>query len=212
MDSISIYSVAGQEQGKLPLEVKLEKREINPKAFSIAIRVLLQNWRQGTVACKGRGDVAFSNKKPWRQKGTGRARAGTRRSPLWRSGGVTFGPQARVRTLKMTGQQSTGVFNSLFFNALENKSIYCLDASFGETAPSAKTAYSALKGLGLDNKKVLLFVPATDGVTFMSFRNIPNVNILFFDQPNAFDLSDAKAWVFLKRDAESFKNMVLQWN
>ena len=212
MNSINIYTAAGQEQGKLPLDMKFEKREISVKAFSVAIRVLLQNWRQGTVACKGRSDVAFSNKKPWRQKGTGRARAGTRRSPLWRSGGVAFGPQPRVRTLKISRDQSTGVFNNLFAAALENKSIYCLDATFGETAPSSKNAFKALKGLGLDNKKVLLFIPATDGLTFMSFRNIPKVNILFFDQPNAFDLSDAKAWVFLKRDAESFKEMVSLWN
>ena len=63
---------------------------------------MLQNWRQGTVACKGRSDVAFSNKKPWKQKGTGRARAGSARSPLWRKGGVIFGPQPRTRTLTIT--------------------------------------------------------------------------------------------------------------
>ena len=64
----------------------------------------MQNWRQGTVACKGRSDVAFSNKKPWKQKGTGRARAGSARSPLWRGGGVIFGPQPRTRMLKVAKQ------------------------------------------------------------------------------------------------------------
>ena len=68
--------------------------------MSIYIRSLLQNWRQGTVACKGRSDVGYSNKKPWKQKGTGRARAGSARSPLWRGGGVIFGPQPRTRVLK----------------------------------------------------------------------------------------------------------------
>src|SRR5680860_633450 len=74
--------------------------KVSPKAYSTWIKVLLQNWRQGTVGCKGRSDVAKSTKKPWKQKGTGRARAGSARSPLWRGGGVTFGPQKRSRKLK----------------------------------------------------------------------------------------------------------------
>ena len=70
------------------------------KEYAVWVRVLMQNWRQGTVGCKARSDVAYTNKKPWKQKGTGRARAGSARSPIWRGGGVTFGPQARVKTLK----------------------------------------------------------------------------------------------------------------
>lgn len=202
----------GQQQPDLSLDVKLEKREIDNKAFSVAIRTLLQNWRQGTVVSKGRSDVAFSNAKPFRQKGTGRARAGTKRSPLWRGGGVIFGPQPRTRMLKIPSKQASGVFNNIFFNALENKSIYCLDTLFDEKKPNTKAAYTALKGLGLENEKVLLFIPAMDEMNFMSFRNIPNVNILFFDQPNAFDLSGAKAWIFLKRDVQFFNDMVSRWN
>jgi large subunit ribosomal protein L4 len=79
-----------------------ERKEMSRRGFAMAVRALLQNWRQGTVACKGRSDVSFSNKKPWKQKGTGRARAGSARSPLWRGGGVAFGPQPRTRTLKIT--------------------------------------------------------------------------------------------------------------
>ncbi len=67
--------------------------------FSTWVRSLVQSWRQGTVACKGRSDVARSTKKPWKQKGTGRARAGSARSPIWRGGGVIFGPQKRTRIL-----------------------------------------------------------------------------------------------------------------
>lgn len=65
------------------------------------MRVYLQNVRQGTVGSKGRSDIAYTNKKPWKQKGTGRARAGSARSPLWRGGGVVFGPQARIKMLKV---------------------------------------------------------------------------------------------------------------
>src|SRR5690242_19063445 len=67
-----------------------------PHAISDYVRALLQNWRQGTVWSRGRADVSFSNKKPWKQKGTGRARAGSPKSPLWKGGGVIFGPQERT--------------------------------------------------------------------------------------------------------------------
>ena len=92
---------------------------INPKTFSLAIRVLLQNWRQGTVGCKDRSEVAYTNKKPWKQKGTGRARAGTRRSPLWRGGGVTFGPQARIRELSIPRKAKQKIFSALLLQRLE---------------------------------------------------------------------------------------------
>lgn len=211
MEGIRIYTSQGNESGILDLSLGILKREINEKAYSITIRALIQNWRQGTVGCKGRGEVAFSGKKPWKQKGTGRARVGTISSPLWRKGGVIFGPQPRTRTLKITKKQISGVFNNLFFGKLESDSILSLD--FNETnLPKTKVVYSALKNLGLENKKVILFLEHSDYVNFAAFRNIPNISILYFDNPNSFDLSNADKWIFLKKDFESFKNMVSKWN
>src|SRR5579863_8752187 len=92
-----LHAVAAQE---LEFDTATFKKA-TPASFSTWIRVLAKNWQQGTVACKGRSDVAYTNRKPSKQKGTGRARAGSARSPLWKGGGVIFGPQARVRTLKM---------------------------------------------------------------------------------------------------------------
>ena len=91
------------------LNIEGARKEISPVAMAVYVRSLLQNWRQGTVACKGRSDVAYSNKKPWKQKGTGRARAGSARSPLWRGGGVIFGPQPRTRVLKAGKQLKRSV-------------------------------------------------------------------------------------------------------
>ena len=75
------------------ISIASDKKIASKANFALWVRALLQNWRQGTVVCKGRSEVAYSNKKPWKQKGTGRARAGSARSPLWRSGGVIFGPK-----------------------------------------------------------------------------------------------------------------------
>ncbi|KKP25598.1 MAG: 50S ribosomal protein L4 [candidate division TM6 bacterium GW2011_GWE2_31_21] len=212
MEVISVFNADGQKQGNLDLGFDLPKREISTKAYSLAIRSLLINWRQGTVACKDRSEVAFSGKKPWKQKGTGRARAGTASSPLWRKGGVIFGPQPRTRKLKLSANQKVVAFNNIFYSMLEGDKIKCVDFSSNETNPKTKDVYKILKNLNLHKDKTVIFLDFNDSKSFSSFRNIPNVNILFFDQPNAFDLTCVKNWVFLKKDSDLFKSMVAKWN
>jgi len=211
MTTIQVYDPQGKSHA-LKLDLSIQQKDVSQKNFACAIRVLLQNWRQGTVGCKSRGEVSFSNKKPWKQKGTGRARVSSLRSPLWRKGGIIFGPQARVRNLSINEKQNRLVLNNIFFAALEKKAIYCLDFDGDVQKPSTKKAADLLKGVGLDNRKVVLFLPFEDMVNFASFRNLSNVNVLSFDQPNAFDLSNGDCWVFFKKDLELFKEMVSQWN
>lgn len=186
-------------------------KKVNNVGFSTWVRTLMQNWRQGTVSVKGRSDVSFSNKKPWKQKGTGRARAGSPRSPLWRSGGVTFGPQPRVRKLQVNKQVKKQVLQDLAAMYAQNKKISALDWSISEQKPSTAQAYNALKQAGLLTTSVNIFLSVNDVLNFASFANIPNVRILFFDQANAFDLAQGDHWVFLKKDFDHFKNMVSQW-
>jgi large subunit ribosomal protein L4 len=212
MIAIPIFNNQGKAAQDLELNVALDRKEESPQTFARAIRALLQNWRQGTVACKTRGQLAFSNKKPWRQKGTGRARVSSIRSPLWRKGGVIFGPQPRVRELDVNAQQRRLVFNNLFFGNVDTKRILCLDFDVNLKKPSTKMAVQALEKMGMNNKKVVLFLSFNDEMVYASFRNLPNVNIMLFDQPNAYHLSNGNCWVFLKNDADSFKQMVEQWN
>lgn len=188
-----------------------QKQVLSAESFSCAVRALMQNWRQGTVACKDRGEVAFSNKKPWKQKGTGRARAGSMRSPLWRKGGVIFGPQPRVRTLKVNKNVRGGVFKTLLWQQLENKNIFALDFQVENDRPKTAFAAKALQEAALLGKKVVLFVAAHDSLVHASFSNIANVRMILFDQPNAYILADADCWVYLKKDSESFKEMVNIW-
>ena len=183
----------------------------SPAAFSTWVRALSQNWRQGTVACKGRSDITCTGKKPWKQKGTGRARAGSYGSPLWRGGGVTFGPQPRERTLAVSKRLKKRVLGALFYQYLSNKKIMCLDWTLQGDQPKTSAFYAVLKNIGLHQQKVLFFLPADDFLTRASCANIANVNVLFFDQANAFDLANGTHWLYLKKDADAFKNMVLQW-
>lgn len=211
MAAIRVFDNGGNSVESVDIAAAITKKESSPKTFALAIRTLLQNWRQGTVGCKSRGEVSYANKKPWRQKGTGRARAGSPRSPLWRGGGITFGPQPRTRTLGVNAGQRTLVFNNLLFSTLDRDGIYCVDLLETEKA-STKNAAQMLKNLKLLDKNVVLFVPFGDEKTFLSFCNIPSVRILSFDEPNAYDLSRASHWVFLKKDMDLFKEMIARWN
>lgn len=188
-----------------------KKKERNDVGFATWIRSLLQNWRQGTVSCKGRSDVARTNKKPWKQKGTGRARAGTARSPLWRGGGVTFGPQKRTRTLTVNKGVKRCAMNNLVFDAIEQGAVIRLAWQLEGDKPKTSAAYAALKKADLHEKKVCVFVPMHDALTSASFVNIPNVKVIFFDQANAFDLAYTDYWVCLEKDFDQFKEMVAKW-
>lgn len=186
------------------------KHSASPKGFSQAVRVLLQNWRQGTVGCKDRSEVAYSTRKPWKQKGTGRARAGSLKSPLWRKGGVIFGPQPRVRTLKISKNMKQQVFNNLLWEFLENNRIVALPWTAPET-PKTANAYQALKQNGLQDKKIILFLKGEDQASFLSFANLSNVTVLLFDQANAYDLANCEYWMVLDKDKDALKEMVSIW-
>jgi large subunit ribosomal protein L4 len=188
-----------------------ERSTISPSGFALCVRTLLQNWRQGTVACKTRGEVAFSNKKPWKQKGTGRARVSSLRSPLWRKGGVIFGPQPRVRKLKASREIKKSVLLALLWERLDKASVIELNWEVEGKIPKTTQAHKALESAGLHDKRVIFFVAPHDVLTQASLANIPSVSLLLFDQPNAYNVAREDYWVFLKKDRDAFKNMVNTW-
>jgi len=212
MITIPVYNKKSQSTETVSLTATPERKALSPRTFACAIRALVQNWRQGTVATKTRGQVAFSNKKPWRQKGTGRARVSSLRSPLWRKGGIIFGPQKRVRQLSVLGTQKKLVFNNLLFSMIDKQAVACFDFDLQGAKPSTKSVREMLSNVGFENKKIILFLAFNDDFTAASFRNMPNVSIVAFDQPNAYQLSNGDCWIFLKKDLESFNKMVTQWN
>lgn len=186
-------------------------RKVSSVAFSVWIRQLLQNWRQGTASCKGRSEVNYSTKKPWKQKGTGRARAGSARSPLWRGGGTIFGPQPRTRSLKVNKKLRKGVLSSLLARALQQNKVVCLDWMLEDDRPKTSSAYKALQQAQLIDKKISLLLSSDDVLHHGSFINIPHVKVLSFDEINAYDLALADAWVVLKKDLGVFKDVVNTW-
>ncbi len=204
-------SSKNQTLGAKDLGITKSDESLSPSAFAQAIRGLLHNWRQGTVGCQSRSQVTGSTKKPWRQKGTGRARVGSVKSPLWRGGGVIFGPQKRTRTLKVTKKLRHAVVRDILQGVLDNKRLLVLDWSLKGDKPNTKQAMEVIKTAKLKGEQVNIFVPANDLVTAKSFLNIPSARIVFMDAPNAYVLSDAGHWVVFKKDIDAFKTMVAQW-
>src|SRR3989339_266590 len=193
------------------LELVVPEKDVS-RSYAVWIRALLQNWRQGTVGCKGRADVARSTRKPWKQKGTGRARAGSAKSLLWRGGGVIFGPQARTRTLKITKRTKFEVMRALIATYADNNKIISLNLQLEDNKPSTKLGFSALQNVGVTGKKVSIFLQRDDYASWLSLRNLSNVQVISFDSLNAYDISNSDYLVVLKKDFSNFKDMVAQWN
>ena len=203
-------------QAVLPEDVSLdflqEVKKTVERFFALCVRVLNQSWRQGTVKCKGRSDlVSRSNKKPWKQKGTGRARAGSARSPLWRGGGVSFGPQPRTKVFSVTKKIKKKTFLALCKERFTQKAVYSLDWEPSGDRPSTATMCKKLEQIGLYAEPITFFVSFGDEVVASSLSNIKSVTIVFFDQPDVINLSRKGNWVFLKKDFNEFKKMVSAW-
>ncbi len=152
-----------------------------------AIVNFLANQRQGTHATKTKGLVRGGGKKPWKQKGTGRARAGSIRSPLWRGGGITFGPQPRDYSYSIPKKVKRLALLAAFQEKLASDGIVILD-NFAIEKPKTKEMVSILKSLGLDNRSVLIVLPEKEDVVTLSARNIPAVGIARASDLNTYDI------------------------
>jgi len=150
--------------------------DINPQEGVIhsAVVNFLANQRQGTHATKTKGLISGGGKKPWKQKHTGRARAGSIRSPLWRGGGTIFGPQPRDYSYKLPKQVKRLAFIKAFQEKLTSGEVVIID-DFNIEKPKTKDMVAVLKNLGLNKKSVLIVVPEKDNAIILSARNIPGV-------------------------------------
>jgi large subunit ribosomal protein L4 len=148
--------------------------------------------KQGTVSTKTRSEVRGGGKKPWKQKGTGRARAGSSRSPLWRGGGVTFGPKPKKTTLKLNKKERNLALQTLFYNKRNNISVIGeLESLINE--PKTKVFCNICKIYNLDlNQKVLLVVSKKTTSLKLSTQNLKNLELISASNLNSLSLLKAK--------------------
>ena len=181
----------GKEAGKASLDLKTAKEDTAGHIVHRALVRQLANQRQGTVSTKTRAEVRGGGRKPWKQKGTGRARAGSIRSPLWRGGGVIFGPKPRDYSQKMNRKERRLALRTALIGRAEDMVVV---ADFAEnlSRPKTKEFVQALTRWEIEpTAKVLLILDEKNENVYLSVRNMPNVRLITASNLNVFDLVTA---------------------
>ena len=175
---------------------KATEAELAPEVYGIEPNIHVMHhivkcqqacWRQGIQSAKGRSEVSGGGRKPWRQKGTGRARQGSTRAPQWRHGGVVFAPKPRSYAKRMNAKEvKLAMRSALSAKVRDNELVLVDDYAFEK--PSTKAAVAMLKALGLEGKRLTIIVRDEDINAYLSFRNVPKTFIITPDEANTYDL------------------------
>ena len=185
----------GEDIGQATLELKIAKEENAAHIVHRALRRQMVNARQGTASTKTRSEVRGGGRKPWRQKGTGRARAGSNRSPLWRGGGVIFGPKPRDFSIKMNRKERRLALRTAFQSRAE-EIIVVEDFGTQLARPKTKDLVTAMTRWGIDTSaKILLIVSEKVENVYLSARNVPNIKLILSTNLNVYDVLEADAIV-----------------
>ncbi len=182
---IIVYSAKGEEKDKIQLPDYFGA-EVSVALLHEVTTAYLNNLRAGTHKTKTRGEVSFSGAKPWKQKGTGNARAGQKNSPLWRKGGIIFGPRPRDYYTKISKQKKRRSLNMAFSAQLKNGNIIVID-SVKISEVKTKKVTELIKNLKAGGKKVVFAVPSDAGFK-VAARNIKNVVVENIKNINAYQV------------------------
>ena len=196
MANVKVYNMAGKEVGEITLSDVIFGAEVKGAVLHAAVRAYLMNQRQGTQSTLTRSEVSGGGKKPWRQKGTGRARQGSTRSPQWTHGGIALGPKPRDYRLSMNKKQKTAALYSALSAKVAGGDLIVVDTIATENY-STKTMAAMLHALGAD-KKALVVLPEIDAKVIKSFANIPGVVTTQFNTVNVYDVLNADKFIIAK--------------
>ena len=189
MTKISVKNLNGEKVKDLTLTDSVWNIEVNTDSLKKMIRLQLDASRQGTRKTKNRSEVSGGGRKPWRQKGTGRARQGSIRATQWRGGGIPLGVGPRDYTFKINKKERVIALKSALSSKVQEKALVVVD-SFNMESTKTKDAIKMLEGLKLDNK--ILFVTSDDAENlYLAVRNLPNVLVIYADEVNCYDLVNA---------------------
>jgi len=205
-----VYKTDGSAAGEqIELSESVFGAKPNRHVVWMAVRAQLANMRQGTVMTKNRALVRGGGRKPWRQKGTGRARAGTIRSPLWRGGGRVFGPVPRDYSLDLPKKVKRLARISALSARFSDGRIKLVE-DFSIESGKTRDMYAVLRNLGLTDKKVLLLTPGVDPMTYRAGRNIPNLIIRPAEQASTYDLLNCDVILMQKSAVEKIQKVLAQ--
>ena len=196
MPNVKVFDMAGKEVGEIALSDVIFGREVNGAVLHAAVRAYLLNQRQGTQSTLTRTEVSGGGKKPWRQKGTGRARQGSTRAPQWTHGGVALGPKPRDYRTDLNKKTKRVALFSALSSKVAAGDLIVVDAIKTESF-STKTMAAMLEALGA-TRKSLVVLPGVDNMVIKSFANIPGVVTTQYNTVNVYDVLNADKFIIAK--------------
>ena len=206
MPKVSLYNQTGSAVGEIELNDSVFGVEPNKQVLFDAVIMQRASLRQGTHKTKIRSEVAGGGRKPWRQKGTGRARQGSIRSPQWRGGGTVFGPTPRSYSYKLPKKVRRLAIKSALSTKVLEENILVLDNLVLET-PKTKEMVAVLKGLNVDRKALIVTADANEAVE-LSARNIPGVTVVVANGVNVLDVLNHDKLVITKAAVEKVEEVL----
>lgn len=193
MPNVKVVNMAGKEVGEIALSDALFGVEVNEAVIHSAVRAYLMNQRQGTQSTLTRTEVSGGGKKPWRQKGTGRARQGSTRSPQWTHGGVALGPKPREYRVTLNKKTKRLALKSALSDKVACGNMVVVDSIVTEDYKT-KTMKTMLEAIGAA-KKTLVVLSEVDSKVIKSFANIPGVKTAQYNTINVYDVLNCDTFV-----------------
>ena len=205
MPNVKVFDMAGKEVGEITLSDVIFGAEIKGAVLHAAVRTYLMNQRQGTQSTLTRSEVSGGGRKPWRQKGTGRARQGSTRSPQWTHGGIALGPKPRDYRITMNKKtKRVALYSALSAKVAEGNLIVVDDIKCAEY--KTKTMVAMLNAVGAD-KKALVVLPEIDACVIKSCANIPGVVTSLYNTINVYDILNADKFIISKAAVEKLEEV-----
>lgn len=202
MSSVDVRDAAGKKTGTAELPADIFEVQVNVPLIHQVVVAQLAAARQGSHSTKTRAEVSGGGRKPYKQKGTGRARQGSIRAPQFTGGGVVHGPKPRNYEQRTPKKMKTAALRGALSDRASNGRIHVV-AELANSEPSTKAALAALNALGLDGQ-VLIVLSRDERTSWLSLRNVPSVHLLAPDQVNAYDVLVSDDIVFTSAALETF--------
>ena len=205
MPNLKVLDMTGKEVGEVTLSDAVFAAEINEAVLHTAVKFYLANQRQGTQSTLTRSEVSGGGKKPWRQKGTGRARQGSTRSPQWTHGGIALGPKPRCYRMTLNKKVKRIAMQSALSSKVADSNMIVV-SEIKNAQYKTKTMASMLKALGSE-KKALVVLPTNDEMTVKSLTNIAGVKVAYVNTLNVFDILNCDKFIVAKEAAEKIQEV-----
>jgi len=207
MIDLTVHNINGENVGEVSLKDSIFNTKINKYLIHQVIKYYLANRRRGTASTKNRSEVRGGGAKPWKQKGTGRARAGTNRSPIWVGGGTVFGPAPRDYSFSLPKKMKVAALKSALSDKLENKEIIIIDELLLKENKTSEMV-KILKNLQAF-KKPLIITEKEDNIVVLSVRNIKGAKVLPVSKLNTYDLINQEKIIITKKALQKIEEVLI---